>query len=109
MMANQTLHGATINGCGGALHESVARTKMKNFILDTSAVEGRPWAYETAISHVDYNNGDWIAVVSAETAEEAAASHEDFLINHLSDRDRVFEDIYSGKEYERGQSVISGQ
>ena len=79
---NQTLHGATINGRGGAAHESVARTKMKNFILDTSAVEGRPWAYETAISHV---------------------------INHLSDRDRVFEDIYSGKEYERGQSVISGQ
>ena len=42
MMTNQTLHGATINGRGGALHESVARTKMKNFILDTSAVEGRP-------------------------------------------------------------------
>ena len=101
MMANQTLHGAPIYGGEGAVHESVKRTKMKNFILDTSAVEGRPWKYETAISHVDYNNGDWIAVVSAETAEEAAASHEDFLINHLSDRDRSFEDIYSGKEYER--------
>ena len=103
MMTNQTLHGATINGRGGALHESVARTKMKNFILDTSAVEGRPWAYETAISHVDYNNGDWIALASAETKEEAAASHEDYLINHLSDRDRTFEDIYSGKVYERAE------
>ena len=101
MMTNQTLHGATINGRGEALHESVARTKMKNFILDTSAVEGRPWAYETAISHVDYNNGDWIAVVSAETAEEAAATHEDYLINHLSDRNRSFEDIYSGKVFSR--------
>ena len=101
MMTNQTLHGATINGRGGALHESVARTKMKNFILDTSAVEGRPWAYETAISHVDYNNGDWIAVVSAETAEEAVATHEDYLINHLSDRNRSFEDIYSGEVFSR--------
>ena len=101
MMTNQTLHGATINGRGGALHESVARTKMKNFILDTSAVEGRPWAYETAISHVDYNNGDWIAVASAETTEEAAATHEDYLINHLSDRNRSFEDIYSGKVFSR--------
>ena len=49
---NQTLHGATINGRGGALHESVARTKMKNFILDTSAVEGRPWAYERIFSSI---------------------------------------------------------
>ena len=64
---------------------------------------GRPWAYETAISHVDYNNGDWIALASAETKEEAAASHEDYLINHLSDRDRTFEDIYSGKEYTRAE------
>ena len=100
-MANQTLHGATINGRGGAVHESVARTKMKNFILDTSKVEGRAWAYETAISHSDYNDGEWIAVASAETAEEAAASHEDYLINHLSDRNRSFEDIYSGKVFER--------
>ena len=103
MMANQTLHGAPIYGKKGAAHESVARTEMTNFILDTSKVEGRPWAYETAISHAGYNNGDWIAVASAETAEEPAASHEDFLINHLSDRDRVFEDIYSGKEYERAE------
>ena len=101
MMTNQTLHGATINGRGGALHESVARTKMKNFILDTSAVEGRPWAYETAISHADYHDGEWIALASAETAEEAAASHEDYLINHLSDRNRSFKDIYSGKVFER--------
>ena len=101
MMANQTLHGATINGRGGALHESVTRTKMRNFILDTSEVEGRPWKYETAISHVDYYDGGWIALASAETEEEAIETHEDYLVNHLSDRDRSFEDIYSGKEYER--------
>lgn len=101
MMANQTLHGATINGRGGALHESVTRTKMRNFILDTSEVEGRPWKYETAISHAGYNGGEWIAVASAETEEEAAATHEDYLINHLSDRDREFEDIYSGRVFER--------
>ena len=100
-MKNQTLHGAEIYKTSSAAHESIVRTEMKNFILDTSAVEGRPWKYETAISHANYNNGDWIAVASAETAEEAAESHEDYLINHLSDRDRSFEDIYSGKVYER--------
>ena len=100
-MKNQTLHGAEIYKTSSAAHESIVRTEMKNFILDTSAVTGRPWAYETAISHVDYNNGDWIALASAETKEEAAESHEDYLINHLSDRDRSFEDIYSGKVYER--------
>ena len=100
-MKNQTLHGTEINKTSTAMHESVKRTKMKNFILDTSEVEGRPWKYETAISHAGYNNGDWIAVASAETAEEAAASHEDYLINHLSDRNRKFEDIYSCKIYER--------
>ena len=101
MMANQTLHGAPIYGGEGAVHESVKRTKMKNFILDTSAVEGRPWKYETAISHVDYYDGGWIALASAETEEEAIETHEDYLVNHLSDRDRSFEDIYSGKVYER--------
>lgn len=40
-MTNQTLHGAPIYGNEGAAHESVARTKMKNFILDTSAVTGQ--------------------------------------------------------------------
>ena len=100
-MANQTLHGATINGAGGASHQSVKRTKMKNFILDTSKVEGRPWLYETAISHISYNDGGWIALASAETEEEAIETHEDYLINHLSDRDRSFEDIYSLKIFER--------
>lgn len=100
-MKNQTLHGATINGRGGTVHESVKRTKMKNFILDTSEVEGRPWRYETAISHSAYNDGEWIAVASAETLEEAIESHEDYLINHLSDRNRSFEDIFTGKIYER--------
>lgn len=100
-MANQTLHGAPIYGKKGAAHESVARTEMTNFILDTSAVEGRPWKYETAISHVDYYDGGWIALASAETEEEAIETHEDYLVNHLSDRDRSFEDIFSGKIYER--------
>lgn len=100
-MKNQTLHGAEINKTSTAVHESVKRTKMKNFILDTSAVEGRPWKYETAISHVDYYDGGWIALASAETEEEAIETHEDYLVNHLSDRDRSFEDIYSGKIYER--------
>ena len=101
-MKNQTLHGTPIYAKGaGAAHESVKRTEMKNFILDTSKVEGKPWAYETAISNVDYNDGEWIAVASAETVEDAIESHEDYLINHLSDRKRSFEDIYSGKTFER--------
>lgn len=54
---------------------NVDRYEKNDLIVDTAAVTDSPKPFETAISHREYNNADWIVVECYSTKEEALNGH----------------------------------
>lgn len=79
--------------------------KVKNdecgkFTLDTCEVYDRPWKYETAVEHEDFNNGDWIILEGTDTRKAALEAHEKWLEKLKSGVDSL-EDCYEKVTYKR--------
>lgn len=54
----------------------VENTKLPNLaVVDTVRVSDAEKDYETAVSHPDYNEGDWIVVEAYDTAQQAKEGH----------------------------------
>lgn len=54
----------------------IRRYENKNLIISTAIVIDSPAFAETAISHKQYNNGNWIVVENYENKKEAIKGHE---------------------------------
>ena len=52
----------------------------KNLKISTAAVTDSPNPYETAINHIDYNDGEWIIVEEYKTKEEARKGHNKWVL-----------------------------
>ena len=79
----------------------VANDKGDNYIVDTARVTDRPWIFETAIQHEDYNRNEWIIVGYANTYEDAIREHKkwlDFVKVELPKVRRI-KDIYTERVY----------
>lgn len=66
--------------------EPVARFELpdlfgrQGLIIDTAGgMDDSLHPYETAVSHPEYNNGDWVIVASYDTEDEAYKGHEKWI------------------------------
>lgn len=73
------------------------------FCVDTVSVTDRELPYETAISHKEFNNGNWIILGWRETKDEAQKYHDEIVEKFLNDKGDVksITDVYDGIEYYR--------
>lgn len=57
---------------------NIARFESESggLVVDTCAINDSEQPYETAVSHMDYNEGGWIAVEMYEDEESALLGHE---------------------------------
>lgn len=78
----------------------VRNTKTDEFELDTVAVYDRPWNYETAVRHDDFNDGDWIVLDGCDTKEDAEDMHERWFFKLLSGVDELT-DIFTGEVFNK--------
>lgn len=61
---------------GNEEERRVKRYESDDVVVSTVLVTDSEFQYETAISHVSYNNGNWVVVENYETEEEAATGHD---------------------------------
>ena len=80
----------------------VKNDKFENFILDTARVTDRPWIYETAVSHKEFNNGDWIILQGTDTKDEAIKVHDEWLEKIKNGVDEL-RDIFEDKVFKKGE------
>lgn len=82
---------------------NVANFKGDTFIVDTSLVTDMAEPYETAISHDDFNCGQWIILGWRKTKEEAKKFHDEVVKRFLDDDGSIksIKDVYVGVEYIR--------
>lgn len=73
------------------------------FCVDTVSVTDRDLPYETAISHKDFNNGDWIILGWRGTKEEAQEYHDEIVERFLNDNGEIetVTDAYDNIKYYR--------
>ena len=78
----------------------VKNTERNTFILDTVLVTDRALPYETAVSHEDFNDAEWIVLEWSKTKEDAERTHDKWLAKLDAGVDSLF-DIYTGERFER--------
>lgn len=83
-------------------HDSrvVVNTKRDKFVLDTARVTDRDLPYETAVSHKDFNDGDWIVLEWSATKEDAEKVHAKWLEKLDAGVDSL-SDVYTGERFEQ--------
>ena len=84
---------------GNYEERKVANDKRERFILDTARVTDRPWTYETAVQHKDFNNNDWIILDGTNDLEEAKEVHQKWLKTLDAGELRLLEDYYTGEVF----------
>lgn len=59
----------------------LARFEAENreFVVDTAAVTDSDDPYETAVSHLEYDEGRWIVVETYASKDKALVGHEDWV------------------------------
>ena len=84
---------------GAFMAESIKHTQAEDFKVDTAKVYDRPFPYEIAVCHKNFNNGAWIIVGTAKTKEEAIKKH-DALVSKMMDKKITYiRDIYENVIY----------
>lgn len=84
---------------GAFMAEPIKHTQAEDFKVDTAKVYDRPFPYEIAVCHKNFNNGAWIIVGTAKTKEEAIKKH-DALVNKMMDKKITYiRDIYENVIY----------
>lgn len=56
----------------------IDRYEADDLTISTASVDDTEFI-ETAVSHMDYNGGDWIAVENSKTEEEAKKAHKKWI------------------------------
>lgn len=77
----------------------VANDEREEFILDTAKVTDRPWIYETAVQHKDFNNNDWIILDGTDDLEEAKEIHQKWLKTLEAGALHLLEDYCTGEVF----------
>lgn len=92
---------------GNYNERKVDNFKNDLFCVDTVLVTDREQPYETAISHKDFNYGDWVILGWRNTKEEAQAFHDEVVDKFLKDNGSIMSitDVYDGIEYYRKQNA----
>ncbi len=63
----------------------VDRYKEDGLTISTARVTDSDWDYETAVSHLSYNNGDWIIVEGYDDLEKAEKEHKAWVEKMTAD------------------------
>lgn len=81
----------------------VDRFESDLFTIDTAAITDRDQAYETAIAHKDFRDGNWIILGWRQTKEEAQKFHDEMVAYYTCHGETVqkIEDVYEGVMYIR--------
>ena len=77
----------------------IKKTEEKDFILDTCFVTDRDWLYETAVSHINFNDAEWIVLGYADTKDDALAIHDEWYEKLKDGHIDKLKDVYSGRVY----------
>jgi len=81
---------------GNCESRKVAWYEKINLKVDTCAVNDSDKPFETAISHPQYNDGDWIIVELYDTKEEAIAGHNKWVKTMTADElPKILKDVSS--------------
>ena len=78
----------------------VKNTVRDTFTLDTVLVTDRALPYETAVSHDDFNDAEWIVLEWSKTKEDAERTHDKWLAKLDAGVDSLL-DIYTGERFEQ--------
>ena len=63
----------------------VDRYEAEGMIISTASVTDSDWIYETAVSHLSYNNGDWIIVEGYDDKDIAEKGHKKWVNKMTAD------------------------
>lgn len=84
---------------GNYEERKVANDKRERFTLDTALVTDRPWTYETAVQHEDFNDNDWIILDGTNDLDEAKEIHQKWLKALEEGKIHLLEDYYTGEVF----------
>ena len=84
---------------GAFMAESIKHTQAEEFKVDTAKVYDRPFPYEIAVCHKNFNNGAWVIVGTAKTKEEAIKKHDMFVSKMMDKKVTYLRDIYENVIY----------
>ena len=85
---------------------AVARREADGLLVDTCKVTDSRHDYETAVSHLAYNDGKWVIVEVYDTEEQARAGHDKWVkvMTAISLPDRLF-DVSTATIKEFGEAL----
>jgi len=84
---------------GAFMAESIKHTQAEDFKVDTAKVYDKPFPYEIAVCHKNFNNGAWIIVGTAKTKEEAIKKHDMFVSKMMDKKVTYLRDIWENVIY----------
>lgn len=71
------------------------------FTVDTAFVTDRQPPYETAVTHKEFNNGNWIILEWSETKEKAQETHNKWVEYFLNNDVQEIQDSYTMETFKK--------
>lgn len=86
---------------GNYEQRNVDTYECSKFTIDTSYVTDRSIPYECAISHKDFNHGEWIILGWAPSKSEAQMMHDKFVEHFKNSEIEEIQDAYTKEVFKR--------
>ena len=94
-----------VNMMGNYDDRKIDRYEKDEIIISTAMVTDSDWNYETAVSHLSYNNGNWIIVEGYDTKEDAENGHSKWVETITKNLPETLKDISTAGVVKLGLAI----